>query len=247
MKFKNFGNIENPTIILIHGGGLSWWSLESIIAELDNAYHIVTPIIDGHGEDGETEFVSIQDTATKLIKYIDLEFEGHVFAIGGLSIGAQIVTEVLATRLNIAKYAIIESALVFPIKGTKTLTVPTFKLFYGLVNKRWFSKLQAKTLYVPETMFEQYYQDSLCITKQSLINIALSNGSYKLNDAIANTKSKVLIIVGEKEINIMKKSAHRLHDLIPNSQLNIAEDMKHGEISLVHTQEYLALIKSFIS
>ena len=80
------------------------------------------------------------------------------------------------------------------------MTVPTYKLFYGLVKRRWFSKLQAKTLCVPTDMFEQYYQDSLKISKQSLINITLSNGSYNLKNSIVNTKSKVLIIVGENEI-----------------------------------------------
>lgn len=95
-------------------------------------------------------------------------------------------------------------------------------------------------------MFEQYYEDSLKISKESLINIALSNGDYVLKETISFTKSKVLIIVGEKEIGIMKKSARRLNELIPNSQLYIARGMKHGEISLVHTKEYLGLIESFM-
>ncbi len=246
MKFREFGNIENPSIILIHGGGLSWWSLKSVIANLESDYFIVTPIIDGHGEDGSTEFISIKDSANKLVKYIEEKFKGHVFAIGGLSIGAQILTEILSTNPDITQYAIIESALVYPIRGTKTLTAPTFKLFYGLVKKRWFSKLQAKTLYVPKKMFEQYYEDSMKITKQSLINIALSNGDYMLKETISCTKAKVLIIVGEKEIGVMKKSANRLHELIPNSQLHIAKGLKHGEISLVQTKQYLGLIESFL-
>lgn len=29
MKFKEFGNRELPTIIFLHGGGLSWWSMEN--------------------------------------------------------------------------------------------------------------------------------------------------------------------------------------------------------------------------
>jgi pimeloyl-ACP methyl ester carboxylesterase len=28
MKYKEFGNKKSPTIILLHGGGLSWWSLK---------------------------------------------------------------------------------------------------------------------------------------------------------------------------------------------------------------------------
>jgi len=245
MKYKEFGDIEKPTIVLLHGGGLSWWSLKKLIEDLQTEYHIVTPIIDGHGENGETTFISVKDSASKLIWYIDNFCNGKVFALGGLSLGAQIVAEIISMRADIAEYAIIESALVYPIKGTTALTVPTFKLFYGLLRKKWFSKVQAKTLFVPNNMFEQYFKDSLNISKQSLINITLSNGNYSLKNSISDFNGKVLIIVGEKEIGIMQKSAKTLHNVLSDSQLYIAKKMRHGEISLVNSNEYLTLIKSF--
>ena len=243
MIFKETPNKELPTIIMLHGGGLSSWSLHSIAEQLQSEFHVVTPILDGHGEAGNEEFISIEDSANKLIEYIDVNCAGKVFAIGGLSIGAQIAIEVLSKRTNIADYAILESALVYPIKGTSAMTVPTYKLFYGLVKKRWFSKLQAKTLCVLPDMFEQYYRDSLKMSKQSLINITLSNGNYTLKSSIADTKAKVLIVVGEKEIGIMKKSAKRLHETVQGSELYIAPAMKHGELSLVYPEKYIALLK----
>lgn len=247
MLFKETQNKAFPTIILLHGGGLSWWSLKPVIAYLERVFHVVTPIIDGHGEDGDETFISIEDSAQKLISYIQNEYNGKVYAIAGLSIGAQIVTEVLSVKNDIANYAIIESALVYPIKGVASMTVPAYKLFYGLINKRWFSKLQAKTLFVPENMFEQYYEDSLKITKQSLINITLSNGNYALKGTISDTKAKVLIVVGEKELGIIKKSGKRLHEAIAGSQLYIAPNMRHGEISLLHPEKYAELVGSFLT
>ncbi len=240
MLFTQTGDNQNPTIILLHGGGLSDWSWQPV-----TDYHVITLIIDGHGADGKTAFTSIEASASTLIRYIDTHCGGRVFALAGLSIGAQIVTEVLSQRPHLATYAIIESALVYPIKGTTALTVPSYQLFYGLINKRWFSKLQAKTLCVPDDLFETYYQDSLQISKQSLINITVSNGTYALKDAISHTTAKVLLLVGSKELDIMKKSAHRLHDCIKASELYIAKGMKHGEMSLVHTADYVGLLKAF--
>lgn len=247
MIFKETANKQMPTIILLHGGGLSSWSLQSVVEHLQSEFHVVTPIIDGHGENGDEEFISIQDSAEKLINYIDTNCKGKVFAVGGLSIGAQIITEVLSQRTDISTYAIIESALVYPIKGTAAMTVPTYKLLYGLVKSRWFSKLQAKTLCVPDDMFEEYYRDSLKISKQSLINITLSNGNYNLKSSIEDTKSKVLIIIGENEIGVMRKSAQRLHKAIKDSELYIAPAMRHGEMSLVYPKKYVELLKSFFA
>lgn len=245
MIFKESGHNDSPTIIFIHGGGLSDWSLLPIAEEFQKKFHIITPIIDGHGEAATETFTSITDSAKKLIDFIDTKCNGRVFAIAGLSIGAQIVAEVLSKRDDITQYAIIESALVYPIKGIVNLTVSSYQIFYGLIQKRWFSKLQANSLCIPSNMFELYYQDSIKISKQSLINITLSNGTYDLKETIANTKAKVLIIVGEKEISVMKKSAQRLHEKIPGSELYIAASMKHGEISLRYPQRYIDLLKKF--
>jgi len=245
MKFREFGSKDKEIIVLLHGGGLSWWSLQKVVDILEKDYHVVAPIIDGHGEDGENTFLSIEDSAKKFIEYIDSNFGGKVLAIGGLSIGAQIVTEVLSQRGDIAQYAIIESALVLPIKGTAAMA-STYHLLYGMIKQRWFSKMQAKSLAVPEELFEMYYEDSLKISKQSLINITSSNGNYKLKASISDTMAKVLIIVGEKEISIMKKSAKKLHEAIAGSELHIAESLKHGELSIAYPQKYTELLKDFM-
>ncbi|MDD3430388.1 MAG: alpha/beta hydrolase [Oscillospiraceae bacterium] len=245
MFFSTAGERHNPVVILLHGAGLSDWSWQQAVQGLKEEYYVVTPVIDGHAQAGSTTFISIQNYAQQLIKYIDTEHQGKVFAMGGLSLGAQIVTEVLSQRADITRYAILESALVYPIKSVVALTVPSYKLCYGLINRRWFSKMQAKSLCVPSAMFEQYYQDSLQISRDSLINITLSNGTYALQDAICATKAKVLVIVGEKELGIMKKSARLLHQKIPNSRLFVAVKQKHGEWSLRHTSEYIQQIKAF--
>ena len=70
MLFKAFGNKNMPVIILLHGGGLSWWSWKTQIKVLQKDYCIVTPIIDGHGEDCNTTFVSIKKSADHVVKYI---------------------------------------------------------------------------------------------------------------------------------------------------------------------------------
>ena len=245
MIFKEFGNKNNPAIIFLHGGGLSWWSLKPQIEALQNEYFIVTPIIDGHGDDWNNTFISIRKSAKGVIDYIKDNFNGKVFAICGLSIGAQIVVEILSQEADITEHAVIESALVYPMKMTTRLTVPIYNLCYGLIKKRWYAKLQAKTLNVPEELFESYYIDSSRMTKESLINITKSNGDYSISRTLCNTKVKTLILVGEKELSIMKKSAKLLHDTIKGSSLNVIEKSGHGEISLINTDRYIDLLKHF--
>ncbi|MCR6547150.1 alpha/beta hydrolase [Dehalobacterium formicoaceticum] len=246
MKYKEFGDKINPTIILLHGGGLSWWSFTDLIHLLKEDFHIVTPIIDGHGEDGETPFISIKDSAQKLIQYIDEKHKGKVFAVCGLSLGAQIVVEILSQRADIAKYAVVESALVVPPTGVIRFMVKSGSLFYGLIRQRWFARIQAKALYVPESLFDQYHRDSQNISKESLINIFTRNTDYTAPDTLKNTKAKVLIIIDGEEVRIMDKSVRKLMSVLPHSRVCIVPGMKHGELSLARCKEYLALIKQFM-
>lgn len=247
MRYKSFGNPALPTILLLHGGGLSWWSWQPVISSLEKDFHVVAAVIDGHGEDYGTPFESIEAAADKILDTIEKEYDGHVHAICGLSIGAQITVELLFKKKDITNYAVIESALVFPIKGITLLTVPTYKLFYGLIKQKWFSKLQAKSLYVPEALFDAYYEDSIKMSKSSLINMTLSNGNYAIKDGLSLTSAKALILAGEKELDLMKKSARLLSRTLCNSELQILPGLKHGELSLTKPSEYDELVKAFFS
>ena len=247
MIFKEFGDKRRPTIILLHGGGLSWWSFTEIIAFLKTEYYVVAPIIDGHGEDGATTFVSIRDSAQKLIRHIDANYQGKVLAICGVSLGAQIVVEVLSQRTDIAEFAVIQSALIVPHKGVTPLTVTACRLFYGLISRKWFARILAKVLCVKKDLFEQYYKDSQSISKESLIHFAVSNGSYTAPGALKSAKAKVLIIIGSKEIRRMDQSVRTLMSILPQSRVCIVPEMRHGELNLVHCKEYMALINRFMA
>jgi pimeloyl-ACP methyl ester carboxylesterase len=244
MIFKEFGNSKNPTIILIHGGGLSWWMWKTQIEVLSKDYCVVTPILDGHGDDFKTDFVSIEESAEKVINYIKKNQNGKVFAIGGLSIGAQIVVEILSQESEITKFAVIESALVYPIKTITVFTVPMFNLFYGLIKIKWYARLQAKTLNIPPELFDFYFNDSSRMSKKSLINMTISNGNFSMSQKIENSTAKTLILVGEKELPIMKKSAVKLSKTIKHSTLKILPKYSHGEISISNPREYIELCKS---
>ncbi|OJD64230.1 alpha/beta fold hydrolase [Bacillus sp. NH11B] len=246
MLFKEFGNKNMPVIILLHGGGLSWWSLKPQIEALKKEYYIVTPIIDGHGDDWNNTFVSIKKSAEQVINYIKENCNGKVFAICGLSIGAQIVVEIISQEFDITENAVIESALVYPMKIAVTLTVPMYNMCYGLIKNRWYAKLQAKTLNVPEELFETYYEDSSRMTKETLINITKNNGDYPIPSTLCKTKAKTLILVGEKELSIMKKSAALLHATINDSLLKVIKKNRHGEISLIHPDKYLDIVQHFL-
>ena len=108
MNFKEFGKESNQTIMLLHGGGLNWWNYRQQAKLLESDYHVIIPILDGHAG-SDRQFTGIEDNASHLIEFIDRNLGGKVLLIGGLSLGAQILLEMLSRRKDICTFAIVEN------------------------------------------------------------------------------------------------------------------------------------------
>ena len=245
MKYKEYGLKNNDIIILLHGGGLSWWNYIDEIELLKDEFHIVIPILDGHS-DSDTNFTSIENNALEIIDFINENCNGKVKLMGGLSLGGQVLLEILSKNSNICEYAIIESALVIPMKLTYKMIKPIFHLTYGFIKKSWFSKLQFKNLKIKNSLYDLYYRDTCKISKDNYIAFMKSNSSYEVKNTLSYTKAKVLILVGSEEKSIMKKSAVKIADFIPNSELEILQGYYHGDISINHADDYVARVKELI-
>lgn len=245
MEYKEYGSKNNDILILLHGGGLSWWNYIDEIGLLEDEFHIVIPILDGHSS-SDTNFTSIENNALEIIDFINKNYDGKVKLIGGLSLGGQILLEILSKNPNICECAIIESALTIPMNFTYRMIEPTFNLSYCLISKRWFSKLQFKSLKLKNSLFDLYYEDTCKITKNNLIAFMKSNSSYEIKDTLSHTRAKVLVLVGSKERPIMKKSATKIANLIPNSELEVLQGYYHGDISINHADDYVERVKRLV-
>jgi pimeloyl-ACP methyl ester carboxylesterase len=248
MKFKELGKPENPVIFLLHGEGLSWWSTESAARRLMKKYRVIMPVLDGHGEDAETEFISIENSAETLIHFIDRSFGGHIFALCGFSIGAQIAAQVLAERAEIAEYAVLESALV-QSGHSRAWEIPKalIQLSLRLMRLRPIARLAAKQRSLPDELFEPYYRDSQKISLASAVNMLRSSRNFHIPISLQNTRASVLILAGSRESIKMKLSSGLLKKAIPNSRIVISRGMRHGELSIARSGEYVHLLEEWFS
>ncbi|MBQ7000363.1 MAG: alpha/beta hydrolase [Oscillospiraceae bacterium] len=245
MKLVEFGAQHTETILLLHGGGLSWWNYREAAGILAEHYHVVLPVLDGHGG-SETAFSSMEDNARRLIQLIEERFGGQVRAIGGLSLGGQIAVEMLCQRPDICRFALLESVLVKPMPLTRALIGPAFGMSYGLIRRRWFAKLQAAYLRIPRACFEDYYRDTCAIAKEDMIAFLRANSGYAIKPGLSQTCARVKIVAGSREQRAIVSSAKLLHRAIPGSALELLPGMHHGDLSLNHPQRYAQLLRSWI-
>ena len=238
LNYVEYGKENSDVIILLHGGGLSWWNYKEVAESLQTDYHVFLPILDGHAG-SDQQFTTIEDNASEIIEFINSKFGGSVLLIGGLSLGGQILLEILSQRKDICRYALVESALVLPSKFTHALIRPAFGSCYGLIRYRWFSKIQFKSLRMKQELFEEYYRDTCGITKQNMIAFLQANSLYSIKESVGSSSAKVHIFVGEKENRAMRISAKKIQEKLPGSSLLVLPKMYHGEFSINCAEDYV--------
>ena len=245
MIIQEYGADQKDTIILLHGGGLSWWNYREVAELLQREYHIVLPILDGHAN-SDRPFITIEDNASEIISFIDEHLNGSVLLICGLSLGGQILLEMLSQRGNFCSFALVESAAVIPSKMTNALIAPVFGSSYSLIRSRKFARMQFQTLHIKPDFFEDYYHDTCQIKKQDLIAFLKANTSYKLKDTVRGASAQIHIYYGEKETGEIRKSAEAICREIPSCKLHCLKGLYHGEFSMNHADRYADAIRQII-
>ncbi|MBQ1476885.1 MAG: alpha/beta hydrolase [Erysipelotrichaceae bacterium] len=245
MNYQEYGRREQKTILLLHGGGLSWWNYREAVSYLEDSFHVILPVLDGHSG-SDRPFTTIKDNAEEIITFIDEQFNGSICLLGGLSLGAQIVLEILSMRKDICTHALIESAAVIPSKLTNSLIAPSIRSSYSLISNRTFASLQFRSLHMKEDLFEDYYRDSCRISKEDMIAFMKENTAYSLKDTVKDTKADIHLFYGEKETGVIKHSAALIKKALPDCTVQCLPGLYHGEFSLNHPKEYAKTIRNII-
>ena len=245
MHYEEYGDLSAPLMLFLHGGGVSGWMWDKQVQHFTN-YHCIVPDLPEQGKSSDSENFSIKRSAEMLITLINKKAPNKQVILIGFSLGAQIAVEMLSMKPQIIDYAIVNSALVRPMPFSKSLINLSVKCTYPLIKFKSFSKLQAKTLYVDQDYFEQYYKESTAMKCETLVRILQENMAFNIPKHFHKAQSKILITVGEKEKGIMRKSAIDLVKNNSNCKGVILSNIGHG-ISLADPHLFNRMIEEWVS
>lgn len=151
----------------------------------------------------------------------------------------------LSIKPDLVDYAMINSALVRPIKNS-TILIKSMKMAIPLIKYRSISKLQAKSMYIDEEYIEIYYKESLLLKGATFNQIMEENMSYQIPENFKNASGQILVTVGEKEKSIMKKSFTDILNSNSSAKGIIIPKIGHG-ISLAKPDLFNKLVEDWIT
>ena len=129
--FKNYGESNNPEILLVHGLMGSSTSFDEIVAYLKKDFYLTVIDLPGHGKSNLTIDFNIKELTHTLNSFIESNFENATNLVG-YSLGGTITNNLLSIKSNkINKVILIDPWF----SNNTTIDSAAFKLL-GFIEKR---------------------------------------------------------------------------------------------------------------
>lgn len=247
MKYHEYGDKSLPVMMLIHGGGWSYWMYLQEARLLQDKYHVILPVLDGHGEEKDQVYISTEHCAKSLIAYVEEHHEGKLFLLGGVSLGGQIAIEMMAQKPELAKYVIIESGMCIPSKRLLSFTHWVNKWFGKYIYSEKFNRWAVKKVPMAEELVPMYIRDMSSIRMETLNAFVTSYYAYTLKEALKQSNAKFVYWYGTKELSIVRECGEALKGWVQHCEVVPLKGYNHGEISTYHPEEWVALAEDFLN
>jgi pimeloyl-ACP methyl ester carboxylesterase len=224
---QEFGSSNASTIVFLHGGGVGGWMWKPQIAQLKDEYHLLVPDLPEHGQSSEVKPMTLQNAAVQVAELIRTRAHGGRAHVVGLSLGAQTTIELLSQSPEVVDHAVATGTLMRPLPGIG-MTNLMAKTYWPFRNATWLVKWNMKGLGVPEEYFEEFRKDTAALTIDGFVRMTVANGSNHVPANLQRVAVPTLVLVGEKELKIMKESMRDLLAAMPSAKGYIVTGAIHN-------------------
>jgi pimeloyl-ACP methyl ester carboxylesterase len=225
LAFKEFHTGTQTSILFLHGGGVAGWMWQPVVNLLPE-FHCIVPDLPEHGESAAVGPFSMALAAEKCAELIHLHGHGGRAVVVGLSEGAQVAVQMLASAPDCISHAMVSSALLLPIPGGKAYANPKLlALLYRWsmspsFQKDWWVRLNMKySAGIPSEFFPQFKENFIGMTKEAFVNLMSANQNYRLPQGFEKFLGEVLIVYGRHEYKAMRESARLLARNLTHTRL----------------------------
>ncbi|GGF48893.1 alpha/beta hydrolase [Microbacterium sorbitolivorans] len=227
MFFTSSGPDGASPVLLLHGGGVAGWMWGSLRKRLESNYTVLVPDLPGHGKSAAEPYVSHPHALSAITTLLTTAVPDRPVTVIGFSLGAQLAIQLASARPDLVSQAIVVSAQAKAMPFANA-TLAALGVSAPLARQRWFAKLQARELFIPPHLMEDYISTSSDITKTTLLAAVGANIRFELPAAWSKFHGRALVMVGERERRLMRDSAHIIHAALPSSTLSVVPGCGHG-------------------
>jgi len=226
---KETGLENAKTIIFLHSGAMAGWMWDDQLKAFSD-YHCIVPDLPEHGFSSEVKPFTIENSAEIVLDIINEHTINGKANLVGISLGAQIVVQILSKATELVEHALISGTLIRSIEQSETLLKLlnyAIKVYEPVKDTDFFIKANMKTYNMPKNLFDKFKESTLLVNRDSIERILTESMLFKLPNGLENVKAPVLVMTGEKDYKIIKESANDLIMSLPTSIGYMAPKVGH--------------------
>ncbi len=219
LYIKETGKSNNETIVFLHGDGIASWMWDKQV-EYFNDYHCIVVDLPEHGKSAGIKPFTVKGTAEMIIDIIKERAHGGKAHLVGISLGAQVIVQILSTAPEVVDHAVISGTLVRTAPPSETflkLLDHLIEIYIPVKNNNLYINSYLRSYNIPRDLYGKFRESTYLIEQDSSDRIIRENMLFKMPEGLENANVPVLVMIGEKEYNIIKESAVDLISALPKS------------------------------
>jgi pimeloyl-ACP methyl ester carboxylesterase len=212
---RESGPVSAPTIVLLHGGGVSGWSWQPQIEAFPD-YHLLVPDLPEHGRSMAESPFTLPDAAARVANLIRDRGHGGRAHVIGLSLGAQTAIQLLAAVPEVVDHTLLSGALVRGLPGA-SLVRPTIAVYMPFRNIPTLVRANMRFSAIPAAYYQPFSEDTRALTAGALTHVLVAKMTFRLPPGLDRVKAAVLVTVGSREYGMLFGSARDVVAAIPGA------------------------------
>ncbi|GAB3618616.1 alpha/beta hydrolase [Okibacterium endophyticum] len=211
------------TIVFLHGGNVGNWMWEPQVSALPD-FRVVTPDLPGFGSRTAEDWAGLDAVADDVVSRVEALAGPEPFHLVGLSLGGVVALRVLARHPGSVSSAFVTGA---PLTGVHPASRMLAGAQLAFWDKRWFWQGQAAAFRLPEDSREFYVEQGMAVRKETARRMMTDVYNGVVPDGLSAYSSPLLMIAGEKESSVVRRSFPAVAAHLPGAQFRLAPGMHH--------------------
>lgn len=244
LYWQESGPKDAPTIIFLHGMGVSSWMWTEQVEALQSSYHCLTIDLPGSGKSHTEEWQSFAATAERVAEFIRAHANNGKAHIVGLSLGGFTAITLLANHPDVVDTVVVTGVSTTPLQLTWMMKGMMAVL---PIASRWepFIKMQAQMLHLPPSAMEAFIHDNKVLTAQTYKRVYDEVLAFQLPPVLANRSHRLLALAGDQEMKAIKDGLLDFCQIMPNATAALAPNAHHGWNG-EHPQLFNGMIQAWV-
>lgn len=239
---RSSGPADAPSVVFLHGGGTSGWAWAPVVERLAD-YHCLVPDLPEHGMSLAAGPFSIRGAARAVAELIRARAHGRRAHVVGLSLGGQVVLELLASDRDVIDRAVLSGTMVLlprppgparrpsrlrPRLDTLALLDRSFRLLMPIRDNPLLIRGLLRMSRIPGRYLPLYRRDARRATPDGLMRLVTENFAYRAPPNLRSVRVPTLVLVGQDEPLALHQAAGAIAAALPAAAAGVAPGVAHS-------------------